>query len=79
MRDLIRFVKDKIMITKELVQNVLNDMPDKFTLDEIMQRMYVLHKIELGLEQSEKGETFSMDEAKKKHSKWLKSGGRSKR
>ena len=63
------------MLTKELVLYSLSDLPSRFTLDEIMERIYLLHKIELGLEQSRNGETISMEEAKQLHSKWLKSAG----
>lgn len=67
------------MLTKEVLLNTINDMPDKFTLDEIMERMYVLHKIEQAREKSLQGKTFTTQEAKKKLSKWLKSGGTKKR
>jgi hypothetical protein len=67
------------MLTKEILLNTLNDMPDKFTLDEIMERMYVLHKIEQAREKSLEGKTFSTREAKKKLSKWSRSGGTKKR
>jgi hypothetical protein len=63
------------MLTKELVLYSLSDLPAKFTLDDVMERIYLLHKIELGLEQSKNGETISMDEAKQLHAKWLKSAG----
>jgi hypothetical protein len=60
------------MLTKELVIATIDNLPDKFTLDEIMQRMYVLHKIEKARAKSKKGKTFSTAEARKKLSKWLR-------
>lgn len=66
------------MLTKEMVLYSLSDLPEKFTLDEIMERIYLLHKIEVGLEQSKNGETISMNEAKQLHAKWLKSDGHNK-
>ena len=68
----------KQLLTKELVLNSLNDLPDKFSLDEIMERIYVLHKIEKALEQSAKGKTYSETQARKILSKWLKSDGTKK-
>ncbi len=53
-------------------------MPDKFTLDEVMQRMYVLNKIESAKEKSKARKTYSTTEAKKMLSKWSKSGGTKK-
>ena len=60
------------MLTKQLVTDAINNLPEKFTLDEIMQRMYVLNKIEQAREKSKQGKTFSTREAKKKLAKWLK-------
>jgi hypothetical protein len=65
-------IKLKRMLTKQLVQNALSDLPDKFTLDEIMQRMYVLHKIESARKKSKAGKVYSETEAKRKLAKWLK-------
>ena len=59
-------------LTKQLVTAAISDLPDKFTLDEIMQRMYVLHKIQRAREKSKQGKTYSTKEAKKRLAKWLK-------
>ena len=60
------------MLTKTLVTAAIKDLPEKFTLDEIMQRMYLLHKIERARQKSKDGKTFTTAEAKKKLQKWLK-------
>ena len=60
------------MLTKQLVTDAINNLPEKFTLDEIMQCMYVLNKIEQAREKSKQGKTLSTREAKKKLAKWLK-------
>ena len=60
------------MLTKELVNASMENLPDRFTLDEIMQQLYVLHKIEMAREKSKQGKTVSTKEAKKKLAKWLK-------
>ncbi len=65
-------------MTKEALLSSLKDMPDKFTLDEVMQRMYVLNKIESAKEKSKARKTYSTTEAKKMLSKWSKSGGTKK-
>ena len=41
------------MLTKEKVYKSLDEMPDKFSLEELMDRIILIHKIELGLAQSE--------------------------
>jgi hypothetical protein len=50
------------MVTKDQVLNSLKDMPDKFSIDELMDRLILLQKIETGLEQSHKGEIYSTKE-----------------
>lgn len=67
------------MLTKEVLMNSLRDLPETFTLDEVMERMYVLNKIETAKEKSRLGKTYSTTEAKKMLSKWSKSGGTKKR
>jgi len=60
------------MITKEILQQTINDLPDKFSFDELIDRIILLQKIEIGLEQSEAGKTYSTEQAKEKLGKWLK-------
>ncbi len=63
---------DEVMITKENLLKSMENMPDQFTVDELLDRVILLEKIETGLKQSEEGKTFSTDEARKKLKKWLK-------
>ncbi len=52
------------MLTKEQVIKSLKDMPDKFSIDDLMDKLILLQKIQVGLEQSEKGQIFTAEEAK---------------
>ncbi|HZG01172.1 MAG TPA: hypothetical protein VEY71_09220 [Chitinophagales bacterium] len=60
------------MITKERLFESLQNLPDKFSLDELLDRIMLLQKIETGIEQSNAGQTHSTEDAKKKLGKWLK-------
>lgn len=60
------------MLTKEQLLQTINDLPDKFTLDDVLDRVILLDKIEQGLEQSKAGQTKSTKEAREKLNKWLK-------
>ena len=40
------------MITKDQVLNSLKEMPTQFSIDELMDKLILLQKIEIGLEQS---------------------------
>jgi len=39
------------MLTKEKVIKVVNALPDNFSLDELLENMILLNKIEIGLKQ----------------------------
>ncbi len=60
------------MLTKEKVISSLQDMPDRFSMDELIDKLILLQKIETGLEQSRKGEVFSAEEAKEMLKQWSK-------
>ncbi len=47
-------------------------MPDKFSIDDLMDKLILLQKIQVGLEQSEKGQVYTVDEAKEMLKKWSK-------
>jgi hypothetical protein len=60
------------MLTKEKVISSLNDLPDTFSMDELIDKLILLQKIETGLDQSKKGEVFSAEEAKEMLKLWSK-------
>lgn len=60
------------MLRKKQVINSIKDLPESFSVDELFDRIILLQKIEIGLQQSDAGQTLSTQEAKKKLKKWLK-------
>jgi hypothetical protein len=60
------------MLTKEKLLQTIKDLPEKFSFDDLMDRIILLQKIETGLEQSDSGKTNTTAQAKKKLGKWLK-------
>jgi hypothetical protein len=60
------------MISKDSLLKSLEGLPDKFSLDELLDRLFLLQKIEGGLQQSADGKTISTNEAKERLKKWLK-------
>lgn len=51
----------------------INNMPDKFEEEELIERIIFIAKLEKSLEQSEKGEIIPLDEVKKRLAKrWSK-------
>lgn len=60
------------MLTKEKIIKSIDNMPDKISSEEVIERLVLLQKIEIGLEQSENGETYSTEELRMELKKWLK-------
>jgi hypothetical protein len=59
------------MLTKKKLISTLQSLPEKFSVEDVIDRIVLLQKVELGLEQSKAGKTKSTREAKAKLKKWL--------
>jgi len=55
---------------KQAAAEVLKELPDDATFDDIIYRLYVLTKIERGLKDLNEGHVVSQKEARKLTSKW---------
>jgi predicted transcriptional regulator len=51
---------------KDRVLDAVRELPDDATVEDAMERLYFLAKIEAGLRQAETGETMSHEEAKRR-------------
>ena len=60
------------MLVKEKVLEAVNALPEEFSLDELVERLILLEKIQIGLKQVEDGKVLSQEEARGKRGKWLK-------
>ncbi len=60
------------MLTKEKVNRTINNLPDKFTIDELIDKLIFMEKIEEGLQQSEEGKVVSNEDLKVIIDKWSK-------
>lgn len=60
------------MITKEKLIQVINKMPDKINIDDIIEEFVLLSKIEHGLADVEAGRVYSDKQVAEKMGKWLK-------
>jgi Zn-dependent alcohol dehydrogenase len=59
------------MLTKEIVNSQVKEMPNEFTLDELIERLIVVEKINQGLNDIEEGKTLSEAELDKRMAKWF--------
>ena len=60
------------MTTKELVLNAVKDLPEDAAIEDAMERLLVLAKIERGIVQADAGKTISNEELKERLAKWLR-------
>jgi len=59
------------MLTKEKLLQTIKDMPEHFSMEELFEKIILLQKIEIGVDQSMKGQVYSTLEAKERLKKWL--------
>lgn len=60
------------MLTKEKLKKQIESLPDEFSLDELIEKLILLDKIEKGNVQSINGETISDDNLDTEIEKWFK-------
>ncbi len=61
-----------IMLTKEKIKTTIDALPDNFTIEDIIEMLIVLDKIEQGLNDVKEGKVYTTEEAKKRLDKWLR-------
>jgi hypothetical protein len=57
---------------KDSVRDLLEELPDETTFEDIQYHIYVRQKIERGLEDVKEGRVLSQKEVERRMSKWLK-------
>ncbi len=60
------------MLTKTSLKKQIEKLPDEFSIDESVERLVLIEKIERGNTQSEEGELISESELDKEIKKWFK-------
>ena len=60
------------MLTKDTVIKTVSELPDHFSLDELIDRLIFIEKVQKGMEESLADKVYSKEEAAKRLSKWLK-------
>lgn len=60
------------MTTKQLVLQAVKKLPDTATIEDAMEKLLFLAKIEKGIAQADSGKTISHSAVKTRMRKWLK-------
>jgi hypothetical protein len=57
-------------VLKKKVQNMIQNLPDDCTIEDIQYHLYVIEKVQNGIN-SLQDKSFTQEEAKKRMAKWL--------
>ena len=57
-------------VLKEEIQNMIQNLPDDCTIEDIQYHLYVIEKVQNGIN-SLQDKSFTQEEAKKRMAKWL--------
>jgi hypothetical protein len=59
------------MLSKDKILQAVKELPEQFSIEELFERIILLQKIELGLEQSKSDKVLNTDQARERLKKWL--------
>jgi hypothetical protein len=59
------------MLTKDKVQELISHMPEKFSVDELVEKIFLLQKIEIAQKEIDNGEGIEWEDMKKEMDSWF--------
>lgn len=59
------------MTTKEQILHAIEALPAEASIEDAVERLHLLFKIERGLAQADPGQTVTQEEARKRMARWL--------
>ncbi len=57
--------------TRDQMIQIIEQLPPDATVEDAIERLYLLYKVERGLDQANTGQKISQEEARRKLSRWL--------
>ena len=60
-----------MLTAKQEVMELLKDLPDTSTLEEIQYHLYVRQKVQRGIQDVEEGRVYTQEEVEKRMAKWV--------
>ena len=64
--------QDQHVSTKERMLQAIHSLPDDASFEGEMERLYVLLKIQIGLEQVDRGDVLTEEEMEQQFAEWLR-------
>ncbi len=60
------------MLTRKKLKEQIDKFPEEFSIDELVERLILIEKVEKGMTQSERGEVISDTDLDNEVEKWFK-------
>lgn len=60
------------MGTKQQILKAIEDLPEDAAVEDALDRLYLLYKVERGIRQADRGELISQEEVRERMARWLK-------
>ena len=60
------------MLSKEILKKTIENLPSRFSIDELIERLIFIEKVEEGIAQADTGEVVSNEEVMEMIAKWSK-------
>jgi predicted transcriptional regulator len=60
------------MLVKEQLHTIADELPPDASIEEAIEKLILLHKIEIGIKQADEGNVIPHDEVEKRAKHWLK-------
>ena len=59
------------MGTKQQILKAIEDLPDDASVEDAIDRLYLLYKIDKGIRQADQGQLIAQDEVRQRMAQWL--------
>lgn len=59
-------------MTKRALQEAIPDLPEQFSIDELIERLLIIEKVENGRRQYQAGQTLTADQVRERMNQWGK-------
>ena len=60
------------MTTKDRVLHAVQDLPEDISIEDVMERLLFMTKVERGIQQADAGKTISHGQVREKMARWLR-------